>query len=155
MQLGIISDTHNILPQSILNHFNQVDYILHAGDIGDWDIIEQLKKIAPVIAVYGNIDSSKTKNELQANILIELNGLKIYLTHDIGNFKNFKYELFKKNINADLVIFGHTHEPFYAEYQKTIFLNPGSVSYPRSLKTGTIVLAKIENKIFTHRFINI
>ena len=155
MQLGIISDTHNILPQSVRNHFNQVDYIFHAGDIGNWNILEQLKKIAPVIAVYGNIDSGKTKNELQASRLIDLNGFNIFMTHDIGNFKNFKYELFKKNINADLVIFGHTHEPFFAEYQKTIFLNPGSVSYPRALKTGTIVLAKIQKKLFSHRFINI
>ena len=101
MQLGIISDTHNTLPKSVFKHFENVDYIYHAGDIGDLKIIDELKKIAPVYAVYGNIDNGETRKKIPAMLYEEIEGFQICLIHDIGNVKNFSYELFKNGKKAD------------------------------------------------------
>ena len=155
MQLGIISDTHNILPKAILKHFKNVDYIFHAGDIGDLKIIEELKKLAPVIAVHGNIDGRNTKQKIPAIYYDTLQGQKICLIHDIGSVKNFSYELFKNGRKVDLVIFGHVHKPSFEIYQKTIFLNPGSASYPRTQKSGTIAIVNFEGNSFSHQFIDL
>lgn len=155
MHFGIISDTHGILPKSVIDHFKNMDYIFHAGDIGNLNVIKELRHIAPVIAVYGNIDNRETKNDLPAQKIVTFNNFSICLVHDIGSIKNFKYELFKKNIEADLVIYGHTHYPNYEIYQNTIFLNPGSISYPREQKSGTIVIAQLHDKNFSHQFISL
>jgi putative phosphoesterase len=155
MHFGIISDTHGILPKSVINHFKNVDYIFHAGDVGKLNIIEELHHIAPVIAVYGNIDNGETKKELPAQKILNFNDFTICLVHDIGSINNFKYELFKKNFEVDLVIYGHTHNPHFEIYKKTIFLNPGSISYPREHKSGTVVVAQLEDKKFSHQFISL
>jgi uncharacterized protein len=155
MRLGIISDTHNTLPKAVFKHFANVDYIFHAGDIGGLNIIEDLKKLAPVIAIHGNIDGGNTKKEIPANYYDTLESQKICLVHDLGNVKNFSYELFKNGRKADLVIHGHTHKPSFEIYQKTIFINPGSASYPRMQKSGTIAIVKFEGNSFSHQFIEL
>jgi len=155
MLLGIISDTHNILPNSVFKHFENVDYIFHAGDIGDIKIIDELKKLAPVYAVYGNIDNGETRIKVPGIHYDEIEGNKICLIHDIGSVKNFCYELFKNEKKADLVIFGHMHKPSYEIFQKTIFINPGSASYPRNQKHGTIALVNFDGKSISHRFIDL
>jgi len=155
MQLGIISDTHNILPESVFKHFESVDYIFHAGDIGDLKIIDELEKMAPVIAVHGNIDGGMTRKEIPAIYYDTINGISICQIHDIGSVKNFSYELFKNGKKVDLVIFGHMHRPSYEVYQKTAFINPGSASYPRNHKYGTIAMINLNGKSITHQFIDL
>lgn len=155
MQIGIISDTHNILPKSVLKHFKNVDYIFHAGDIGDLKILDELKEIAPVYAVHGNIDNGETRKKIPAMHCDEIEGFEICLIHDIGSVKNFSYELFKNGNKADLVIFGHMHRPIYEIFQKTTFINPGSASYPRNQKYGTIAIVNFEGKSFSHHFIDL
>lgn len=156
MQIGIISDTHGILPNAVINNFKNVDYIFHAGDIGEFKIIEMLKKIAPVIAVYGNIDSGIIKRELPAFYYNSVARFVVYMTHDIGSVKNFRYELFKTDRKPDMVIHGHTHKPSIETFQNIVFINPGSVSYPRSQEKGTIAILDLNyGKIFSHRFIEI
>ena len=155
MQIGIISDTHNILPKSVFKHFKNVDFIYHAGDIGDLQIIDELKKLAPVSAVYGNIDGGKTRQEMPAIYYNTINGISICLVHDIGSVKNFSYELFKNRKKVDLVIFGHMHKPSFEIYQKTTFINPGSASYPRNEKYGTIAIIDLDGKSISHKFLDL
>jgi putative phosphoesterase len=155
MQIGIISDTHNILPKSVFEHFKNVNYIFHAGDIGNFKIIDELKKIAPVYAIYGNIDSGETRKKVPAIKYIEIEGFIICLVHDIGSVKNFCYELFKNGKKADIVIFGHMHKPSYEVYQKTTFINPGSASYPRNHKNGTVAIIDLDGNSISHRFIDL
>ena len=155
MQIGIISDTHNILPKSVFKYFTNADYILHAGDIGDLKIIDDLKQLAPVIAVHGNIDDGKIKKEIPPISFDILDNCAICLVHDIGSIKNFSYELFKNGRKADIVIYGHTHEPTCETYQKTIFINPGSASYPRTQKLGTIAIVNFDGNSFSHQFIEL
>jgi putative phosphoesterase len=155
MQIGIISDTHNILPKSVFKYFKDVEYIFHAGDIGRLEILEELKQIAPLIAVYGNIDETKIKMVIPPIFYITLKGRILCLVHDIGNVKNFSYELFRTNKNADIIIHGHTHQPSYEIYQKKIFINPGSASYPRMQKSGTIAIVSFDKYTLLHEFINL
>ena len=111
MKIGIISDTHNILPKKIESYFEDVDHIFHAGDIGNINIIEELKNLAPVSAVFGNIDSGEIKHLIPSIVFEDFEDRIICLVHDIKNVKQFSYELFKSNRNADIIVHGHTHYP--------------------------------------------
>ena len=155
MKIGIISDTHNILPKTVRKHFTNVEYIFHAGDIGDLKIIDDLKQLAPVIAVHGNIDGDKIKKIIPSVFFDTLENHAICLIHDIGSIKNFSYELFKSGRKADIVIYGHTHKPTCETYQKTIYINPGSASFPRTQRFGTIAIANFDENSFSHQFINL
>ena len=155
MQIGIISDTHNILPKPVFKYFKNVDHIFHAGDIGSLSILKELKQIAPVSAIYGNIDDGSIRNVVPSILFENFENRVICLVHDIGSVKNFSYELFKTNKNADIIIHGHTHRPAYERYQKIIFINPGSASYPRTLNTGTIAIAEFDKNNFSYEFIEI
>jgi len=155
MQIGIISDTHNILPKTVHKYFTNADYIFHAGDIGDLKVIDDLKQLAPVIAVHGNIDNGKFKNTIPSVFFDTFDGRAICLVHDIGSIKNFSYELFKSGKKADIVIYGHTHKPTCETYQKTIFINPGSASFPRTQRFGTIAIINFDGNSFSHQFINL
>lgn len=155
MQIGIISDTHNVLPKSVFKYFKNVEHIFHAGDIGNLIILDDLKQIAPVTAIYGNIDDGKTKKAVPSIKFKNFESRLICLVHDIGSVKNFSYELFKTNKNADIIIHGHTHRPTCETYQKRIFINPGSASYPRTLSTGTIAIVDFNKINFSHEFIKL
>jgi len=82
--IGIISDTHGFLPQSVAEAFNGVDLIIHAGDIGEPDIIAALEEIAPTIAVRGNMDFGKWAHQLSAEETIEVNQTLLIVLHDVG-----------------------------------------------------------------------
>jgi len=82
--IGIISDTHGFLPQSVAEAFNGVDLIIHAGDIGEPDIIAALEEIAPTIAVRGNMDFGKWAHQLSAEETIEVNKTLLIVLHDVG-----------------------------------------------------------------------
>lgn len=103
MIIGLISDTHGLIRAEVINNLQGCDLILHAGDVGKNDIIERIKKIAPVDFVYGNID----KNNDQAYIdkIIKLNETNLYLIHNINDIK---VDLIDMNIN--IVVYGHSHK---------------------------------------------
>ena len=149
MKAGIISDTHGHLPADVFKVFTNVDHILHAGDIGDSDIITELESIAPVNAVYGNIDTWPVVTRYPRMEMLNLSGCSICLIHDIVNFKYFRFELFKKNLSPDIVIYGHTHIPAHEYYQKILFINPGSASRPKGSKRGSVCVLKIEQGSFS------
>jgi len=80
VRIGVIADTHGLFDPAVRRHFRGVDHILHAGDIGDWSVIEQLEQIAPVTAVSGNVDAyEQCKFPYEATI--ELNGRRIAIRH--------------------------------------------------------------------------
>ena len=75
--VGVIADTHGLFDPAVRRHFRGVDHILHAGDIGDRSVIEQLEQIAPVTAVSGNIDNNDEQSGFPAEAVIELAGLRV------------------------------------------------------------------------------
>jgi putative phosphoesterase len=134
MEIGLISDTHNHLPDRISLIFKDVDLIIHAGDIGYSHILENLKNIAPVEGVYGNTDIYSVSSILPSQLRLELEGLNILVRHDIGNIKMFHARFRSKNegVMPDIIIFGHTHRPLFEKIQRTTYINPGSASKSRS-----------------------
>lgn len=145
MLLGIISDTHGHLPGDVFKAFESVDMIFHAGDIGDDSVIIELSAIAPVEAVYGNIDTWPVVSKYQRLLLKSVDSVSICLIHDIVSTKYFQFELFKKNITPNIVISGHTHISGFEYFQNILYINPGSASRPKKSKLGSVALLNIEN----------
>lgn len=151
MLIGLISDTHipdraRELPQNVFETFNNVDLILHAGDLTSLKVIEQLEKIAPVMAIQGNMDRANGINLPKAKV-IEAEGLKIGIIHGEvyprGDTQQLLY--LARELNVDILISGHSHQPKIEQIEGILLLNPGSPVVPR-LADRTVMLLKINNK---------
>ncbi|MDR2203145.1 MAG: metallophosphoesterase [Nitrososphaerota archaeon] len=154
--IGLVSDTHvpsraTVIPQKVFAYFENADYIIHAGDIVELSVIDELEQIAPVLAVHGNMDSLETKNSLPI-----LNSLKI-LDKKIGviHNPNILYgmdqmrELTKTN-NFDVLVYGHTHNANIKWEDKILYINPGSPTSPSSLLNKlSVALLKITKDAIT------
>jgi len=153
--IGLISDTHipsraPSLPKEIFTIFQNVDYIIHAGDIVELSVIDELEQFAPVLAVHGNMDTMETKNALP-----ELNSLKV-LDKKIGVIHNpdilhgieYMRELTKTNM-FNALVYGHTHNANIKWEEQTLYINPGSPTSPSSLlnKPSVALLKITEDKI--------
>lgn len=137
--IGVISDTHGQLPQSVLKVFAQTDLIIHAGDIGDPQILKSLGKIAPTLAVRGNMDSGRWARRLPPNETVKIGRRHLHVLHDV-------YHL---DINLDAnnyygVVHGHTHRPQVEKQQGVLFVNPGSAVHPKYGYPPSVVLLQIE-----------
>jgi putative phosphoesterase len=140
MKIGLISDTHGRLPNEVFSVFSKVDLIFHAGDIGSPNILIELEQIAPVKAVYGNVDTFPLTTELKPKFYYKSGRFKMCLTHIIGLPKNFAFELLREKKEIDLVIFGHTHKAEHTVFNNIHFINPGSACYPRAGKKGSVAI---------------
>lgn len=120
-RVGVISDTHGLLRPEALAALAGVDHILHAGDVGDAQTLDALRKIAPVTAIRGNIDGSGPCAALPATDLVELGGTAFYLLHDLK-----KLDLDPVAAGISVVVSGHSHKPAIESRRGVLYLNPGS-----------------------------
>ncbi len=123
IKVGVISDTHGHLDRQVVEFFQGVDHIFHAGDIGYPSLILELEEIAPVTAVVGNMDEYGDFRETE---LVELEGRKFLVRHQVDPLapvEPLKRLLIKEN--PDVVIFGHTHKQFCEIRNRVLFFNPG------------------------------
>ncbi len=118
MRLGIISDTHNVLKDEVLTYLKDCDYIIHAGDVGEQSIIDQLNILAKTFIVRGNNDKGDWGSQLPDYLEIELDNILIYVVHD-------QKDIPKQLEHVDLVIYGHSHKYHEEIRDGIIFLNPG------------------------------
>ena len=137
MKLGILSDTHGLLRQEVIDYLQSCDAILHGGDINNQGILNTLSSIAILYVVRGNNDKEWAEG-LPLSLDIELAGKRIYMTHK------------KKDLPADLspfdmVVFGHSHRYEMTRVDKTIVLNPGSCGPRRFNQAITMAIATIES----------
>lgn len=121
MRVGVISDTHGLLRPEAVRALAGVDHILHAGDVGDAGILEELRKIAPVTAIRGNIDRAGACAQLPATDMVELGGVTFYLLHD-----GKELDLDPGTARIDVVVSGHSHKPLIERRKGVLYLNPGS-----------------------------
>lgn len=119
--VGVISDTHGLLRPEAIAALRGSDYIIHAGDVGDPAILTELSGIAPVTAVRGNVDREKWARELPATNVLQLNGVAIYVLHDLAEL-----DLDPRSANFAAVIFGHSHRPSQEMRNGVLFFNPGA-----------------------------
>jgi putative phosphoesterase len=148
--IGIISDTHGRLPQSVSKVFKKTDLIIHAGDIGDPQIIETLEKIAPTRAVRGNMDMGQWAGQLPRKETVKINHKGLYVIHD-------PYHL---DINATaytyhVVIYGHTHRPQVEKQEGILYVNPGSAVQPRHGYPPSVALLEIKGDAIKARLIDL
>jgi uncharacterized protein len=133
--IGVISDTHGLLRPEVFEVFRDVGLILHAGDIGSTEVLDQLKTLTPVIAVRGNNDTGPWAKRIPETEVVRVGSVEIYMVHDI---KTIAWDSARK---CDVVVSGHSHRPSIDERDGVLFLNPGSAG-PRRFKLPVSV-AKI------------
>ena len=129
-RIALISDTHNYLDPKILKYFEECDQIWHAGDIGTISITDELSKIKPVIAVYGNIDGQDVRKVHPLNQVFMCEQVKIYITHIGGYPQRYSKEALEdiKKKRPQLFICGHSHilKIMYDDHYKLLHINPGA-----------------------------
>ena len=145
MRLGIISDTHGTLPAEVFDVFSGVDRILHAGDIGDVDILTELEALAPVTAVFGNTDGFDLRSRLPQVARCELEDLFVAVTHG-DQFGRPTVAILRSEFpDADIIVYGHTHDPKLALVDKTVtVMNPGSASRPPNGLAPSVGIMELE-----------
>lgn len=121
--LGLVSDTHGYFDPLLPEKLHGVDRILHAGDIGDEAVLEQLRHIAPVFAIRGNIDHT---TRYPASCLVLWGGLRIRLIHALGDWNG---EI--REVPVEVVVCGHSHQPRVENEDGVIIVNPGSAGKKR------------------------
>jgi len=150
----VISDTHSYIDDRIIKYASEADYVIHAGDVGSFDVIQKLKSVSKLLFVYGNIDGNEIRSESNKFEFFKINDLKILLTHISGKTPKYNKEtLIKiKEHNPDLLIAGHSHilKIQYDKINKLVFLNPGAAGrhgfhLKRTMLRFEIKLNKIEN----------
>ena len=142
LKIGLISDTHSHIDKHINKYFNSCDEIWHAGDIGNISVIEELEKNCKVRAVYGNIDGGATRIRFPEHIKMELQGLKVWITH-IGGYPNRYDKRVKEAIYKnppDLFICGHSHivKVIRDKNLGLLHINPGAAGIYGFHKVRTI-----------------
>jgi uncharacterized protein len=137
MKIGVISDTHGLLRPEAEGCLAGVAHIIHAGDIGRPEVIAGLSRIAPVMAIKGNVDTAAWAACYPDTRTIRLGGRVIYVLHDVHELK-----LDPVADGIDMVISGHSHRPGIATVDGVLYLNPGSAG-PRRFSLP-ITLATLE-----------
>ncbi len=144
MLVGVISDTHGLLRPEALAALEGVDHILHAGDVGNIEILAMLRDIAPVTAIRGNIDTHGPCAELPPTEAVELDGALFYLVHSVHDL-----DLNPAAGGFAAVISGHSHQPGTSTRNGVLYLNPGSAG-PRRFKLPiTLAVIRIEAGLLT------
>ena len=148
--IGVISDTHGLLRLKAVDAFRGVDLIIHAGDVGNPRIIDELGAAAPVVAVRGNMDSSGWAFNLNRTETVEKNGMLFYVLHDIG-----RLDLDPVVSGIRAVISGHTHAPSIGRHKGVLYLNPGCAGPLRSKLPPSVAVIKVEGTSLAARIIKI
>jgi len=136
MKVGLISDTHvptraMKIPLRVFKVFQNVDHIIHAGDLVELEVIYELERLAPVLAVHGNMDRVNIREKLPKMNELELYDWRIGIIHDpgallgLGNMR----KIIREN-NYDVLVYGHTHRSSIRWDDSRLFINPGSPTNP-------------------------
>ena len=124
--IGIISDTHGLLRPEALRMLAHVDHIIHGGDIGDPEIISALRRIAPVTAIRGNVDTGDWATEFALTEVVRLAGRLFYVLHDLNTL-----QVDPVAEGIDVIVSGHSHVPNINTVDGLLYLNPGSAGRRR------------------------
>ncbi|MET3996429.1 putative phosphoesterase [Bradyrhizobium sp. S3.9.2] len=124
--VGIISDTHGLLRPEALRALAHVDHIIHGGDIGDPEIITALRRIAPVTAIRGNVDTGAWATEFAETEFVRLAGRLFYVLHDLNAIK-----IDPVAEGVDVVVSGHSHVPKVNTVDGVLYVNSGSAGRRR------------------------
>ena len=139
-KIGVISDTHGMFRPEIAAVFAGVELIIHAGDIGGSLVMMELKKIAPVSTVRGNMDKALWCNELPATDVVTVGNVHLYVLHDLADL-----DLDPSAAGFTAVIYGHSHRQAQETRNDVLYFNPGSAGPRRYNLPASVGLITIEN----------
>lgn len=139
----VLADTHiprraKALPEGLVPHLKRANLILHAGDLLEPSLLEELSSYAPVRAVKGNVDLPEV--DLQETLEFDFSGVRVAMIHDSGRKEGRRRRLARRFPDARVVIFGHSHVPFLEDEDRLLLLNPGSPTDKRRQPHHTFAL---------------
>lgn len=121
-RVGVLSDTHGMLRDCLYPFFSAVDLIIHAGDVGRQIVLQELQRMAPVVAVRGNTDGRWAEGLLPLFEMVSVGGVTMAVLHDLLDL-----DLDPRAAGVGVVISGHTHQPLIETRDDVLYLNPGSI----------------------------
>lgn len=151
MKVAVLADTHTMgasrpLPPGAWPYVETADHILHAGDVCDPALLDELKSFAPVTAVMGNCDGHDVRAwGAEDEAVLELGGIRIAMVHDSGPSKRRRERLRARFPEARVVVFGHSHLPCNDDDGELLLLNPGSPTWKRRAPHPTMALLWIDD----------
>lgn len=137
-KIGVISDTHGLLREEVLEILRSCDCIFHGGDINRQGVLDALGKIAPVYVVRGNNDKEWAEY-LPRDLTVQIGERKIFMVHNRKELKNLPED-------ADIVIFGHSHKYFEQEIDGRLWLNPGSCGKRRFGQETSLAVLTVDGE---------
>lgn len=149
-RIGLISDTHGLLRPQALDALRGSDLIIHAGDVGKREILTALRKLAPVVAVRGNIDTADWASALPATAVAEAGAVLLYVLHDVHDL-----DLDPAASGFHIVVSGHSHQPGQSERNGVFYINPGSAGPRRFQLPVSVALLKVDRKPYKVEFVEL
>lgn len=150
MRVGIISDTHGLLRPEAERALHGVDLIIHAGDVGDPAVLAKLKRVAPVFAVRGNVDTAAWAKELPATAIVEGDSASFYVLHNLRQL-----DLRPDAAKFDFVISGHTHQPQQSERHGVLYINSGSAGPRRFQLPVSLAVVDLTKRPWRAEFVEL
>lgn len=150
VRIGVISDTHGHLPQGLAEVFGSVARIIHAGDIDHPQVLDALRKLAPLTAVRGNMDGGGWAERLPRGEMVQVGGIYIYVLHI---FERLDIDPIAAGVHV--VISGHSHHPQNEQRDGVLYFNPGSACFPRHGSPASVGLLEIASGQIQGRIIPI
>ncbi len=149
-RIGLISDTHGLLRKEAQETLRGSELIIHAGDVGKREILEELRKIAPVVAVRGNVDKEPWAKVLPETAVAEAGSVLIYVLHDANAL-----DLNPAAAGFHIVVSGHSHKPGKTERDGVLYINPGSAGPPRFQLPVTVARLNLGRIPYEVEFVNL
>jgi uncharacterized protein len=149
-KIVLISDTHGHLDPKLIKHIKECDEVWHAGDIGDMSVVDEIRKLKPLQAVWGNIDGQRARSEFKEHLIFNCEETRIYITHIAGYpgrwGKGVKERLLIEK--PDVFICGHSHilKVMYDKSLNLLFMNPGACGISGFHQVKTFLKFEIEGK---------
>jgi len=148
--IGLLSDTHGLLRPEALHALQGSDLIIHAGDVGAPQILGELRRLAPVVAVRGNIDTEAWSADLPETAVAEAGSVLIYVLHDIKAL-----DLKPRAAGMAMVVSGHSHKPWQEEREGVLYVNPGSAGPRRFNLPVTVARVDLARKPWRVEFVQL
>jgi uncharacterized protein len=153
--VGLISDTHGLLRPEVFEAFEGVSHIVHAGDVGNLEILSELRTIAPITSVWGNTDDWDVREAVAEIAEVELVGTRIVVMHGQQFGSPTPSRVAAAHPGADLVVFGHSHQPVVERVGSVLAVNPGSAGPRRFRSPVTVALATIAGGEISARLVSL
>ena len=149
-RLGLISDTHGLLRREAVEALRGSELIVHAGDVGNPKILEELRKLAPVVAVRGNVDTQEWARALPLTAVAEVGAVLLYVLHDVNAL-----DLDPVAAGFRLVVSGHSHKPGKIERDGVLYVNPGSAGPRRFQLPATVARLNLAEEPWYLEFVEL